>query len=63
MSNRPELKVVEGGAMDKMKALEAALSQIEKLHGKGSVMRLGANDQSMDVEAISTMNGCESALD
>jgi recombination protein RecA len=40
--------------MDKMKALEAALSQIEKLHGKGSVMRLGANDQSMDVEAIST---------
>ena len=40
--------------MDKMKALEAALSQIEKLHGKGSVMRLGANDQSMDVAAIST---------
>jgi recombination protein RecA len=54
MTNRPELKVVEGGAMDKMRALEAALSQIEKLHGKGSVMRLGANDQSMDVEAIST---------
>jgi recombination protein RecA len=54
MTNRPELKVVEGGAMDKMKVLEAALSQIEKLHGKGSVMRLGANDQSMDVEAIST---------
>ncbi|HEY8246538.1 MAG TPA: recombinase RecA [Hyphomicrobium sp.] len=54
MSNRPQLKVVEGGAMDKMKALEAALSQIEKMHGKGSVMRLGASDQSMDVEAIST---------
>ncbi|HWK37425.1 MAG TPA: recombinase RecA [Hyphomicrobium sp.] len=54
MTNRPELKVVDGGGMDKMKALEAALSQIEKLHGKGSVMRLGANDASMDVEAIST---------
>ena len=54
MSNRPELKVVEGGAMDKMKALEAALAQIEKQHGKGSIMRLGANDQRMDVEAIST---------
>ncbi|KAB2938259.1 MAG: recombinase RecA [Hyphomicrobium sp.] len=54
MTNRPEFKVVEGGAMDKMKALEAALSQIEKMHGKGSVMRLGANDASMDVEAIST---------
>jgi recombination protein RecA len=63
MTNRPELKVVEGGAMDKMKALEAALSQIEKLHGKGSVMRLGANDQSMDVEAISTGSlGLEIAL-
>ncbi|MFA5897962.1 MAG: recombinase RecA [Hyphomicrobium sp.] len=54
MTNRPELKVVDGGAMDKMKALEAALSQIEKMHGKGSVMRLGANDASMEVEAIST---------
>jgi recombination protein RecA len=56
MTNRPELKVVEGGAgsMDKMKALEAALSQIEKMHGKGSIMRLGASDQSMDVEAIPT---------
>ena len=56
MTNRPEFKVVEGGAgsMDKMKALEAALSQIEKMHGKGSIMRLGASDQSMDVEAIST---------
>ena len=54
MTNRPELKVVEGGAMDKMKALEAALSQIEKLHGKGSIMRLGANDRAIEVEAIST---------
>jgi recombination protein RecA len=54
MTNRPEFRVVEGGAMDKMKALEAALSQIEKMHGKGSIMRLGANDQSMDVESIST---------
>jgi recombination protein RecA len=40
--------------MDKMKALEHALAQIEKMHGKGSVMRLGANERSMDVEAIST---------
>ncbi len=54
MMNRPEFRVVEGGGMDKNKALEAALSQIEKLHGKGSVMRLGANDRSYDIEAIST---------
>ena len=40
--------------MDKMKALEHALSQIEKMHGKGSVMRLGATDRSIDIEAIST---------
>jgi recombination protein RecA len=40
--------------MDKQKALEAALAQIDKNFGKGSVMRLGASDRSMDVEAIST---------
>jgi recombination protein RecA len=54
MTMRPELRVVEGGAMDKMKALEHALQQIEKMHGKGSVMRLGATDRSYDIEAIST---------
>jgi recombination protein RecA len=51
---KPHLRVVEGGSMDRQKALEAALAQIDKLHGKGSIMRLGANDQQMDVEAIST---------
>ncbi|MFA9442544.1 MAG: recombinase RecA [Hyphomicrobium sp.] len=40
--------------MDKNKALEHALAQIEKMHGKGSIMRLGADDRSFDVEAIST---------
>jgi recombination protein RecA len=38
--------------MDKSKALEAALSQIERNFGKGSIMRLGKNDKSMDVETI-----------
>jgi recombination protein RecA len=50
----PQLRVVEREEMDKQKALEAALSQIDKMHGKGSIMRLGANDRIMDVEAIST---------
>ena len=50
----PQLRVVEGGVMDKQKALEAALAQIDKNFGKGSVMRLGENDKSIDVEAIST---------
>mgnify|MGYP000880649317 CR=1 FL=1 len=40
--------------MDKQKALEAALAQIDKNFGKGSIMRLGQNDKSIDVEAIST---------
>jgi recombination protein RecA len=40
--------------MDKQKALEAALAQIDKNFGKGSIMRLGQNDKTIDVEAIST---------
>ena len=47
------LKVVENSGMDKQKALEAALGQIERNFGKGSIMRLGANT-AMDVEALST---------
>ena len=39
--------------MDKQKALEAALSQIERAFGKGSVMKLGASQQ-VDTEVIST---------
>src|SRR5687767_5286637 len=52
--SQPALRVVEGHSMDKSKALSAALSQIERQFGKGSVMRLGKNDKSMDVETIST---------
>jgi recombination protein RecA len=39
---------------DKTKALAAALSQIEKQFGKGSVMRLGDHDVSRDIQAVST---------
>src|SRR4051794_17718967 len=48
------LRIVEGSPMDKTKALTAALSQIERQFGKGSVMKLGKNDRSMDVETISS---------
>ena len=51
---KPSLRVVEGGNMDKQKALQAALDQIDKNFGKGSIMRLGANDKRIEVEAIST---------
>jgi len=39
---------------NKQKALQAALSQIEKQFGKGSVMRLGDNGAIPDIEAVST---------
>ncbi len=39
---------------DKNKALEAAIGQIEKAFGKGSVMKLGQRDSAVDVQAIST---------
>jgi recombination protein RecA len=48
------LRIVEGSSMDKSKALSAALSQIERQFGKGSVMKLGKADKSMDVEVISS---------
>ena len=41
-------------AEDKSKALAAALSQIEKQFGKGSVMRMGDHDISRDIQAVST---------
>ena len=50
----PQLRVVEGNDMDKQKALDAALAQIEKNFGKGSVMRLGANDLNVDIDAVPT---------
>jgi recombination protein RecA len=54
MMTKAGLRLVEGADMDKQKALEAALGQIEKSFGKGSVMRLGKNDLAVEVEAIPT---------
>ena len=48
------LRVVERNDMDKQKALEAALGQIERNFGKGSVMKLGQRDTAVEAEAIST---------
>ncbi len=39
---------------DKLKALDAALSQIERQYGKGAVMKLGDNTASMNVETVPT---------
>ncbi|MFM8701057.1 MAG: recombinase RecA [Hyphomicrobiales bacterium] len=48
------LRLVEGQPMDKAKALDAALSQIERAFGKGSIMRLGKNEKSVEIETVST---------
>lgn len=39
---------------EKLKALDAALSQIEKQHGKGSVMKLGDSSNNMNIETVPT---------
>ena len=39
---------------DKNKALEAAIGQIEKAFGQGSVMKLGQRESAVDVQSIST---------
>nr|MDQ2705061.1 DNA recombination/repair protein RecA [Pseudomonadota bacterium] len=48
------LRLVEDNTVDKTKALDAALSQIERAFGKGSIMRLGANEQVVEIGTVST---------
>ncbi len=48
------LRLVTGENVDKEKALQAALGQIERAFGKGSIMRLGADMQAVEAEVIST---------
>jgi len=48
------LRLIDGVTMDKSKALEAALGQIERSFGKGSIMKLGQRGAAESVEAVST---------
>ncbi|MFQ5346482.1 MAG: recombinase RecA [Rhodothalassiaceae bacterium] len=48
------LRLVGESSVDKQKALEAALAQIDRAFGKGSVMKLGQRTNSVDVETVST---------
>jgi recombination protein RecA len=52
--SHPNLHLVEGTSVDKTKALDAALSQIERAFGKGSIMRLGKNQKAVEIETVST---------
>ena len=49
-----KLKVVGERSMDKNRALEAALSQIDRAFGKGSIMRLGQKEIDVEMASIST---------
>ncbi len=48
------LRLVEGTSVDKTKALDAALSQIERAFGKGSIMRLGKNEKAVEIDTVPT---------
>ncbi|MCY6380345.1 recombinase RecA [Hoeflea prorocentri] len=48
------LRLVEENSVDKSKALDAALSQIERAFGKGSIMKLGSNENIVEVETVPT---------
>ena len=48
------LRLVEENSVDKTKALDAALAQIERAFGKGSIMRLGKNQKAVEIETIPT---------
>ena len=53
MAAKKEPAVQPAAASDKKKALETAMQQIEKMYGKGSIMRYGA-ESTLNVEAIPT---------
>ena len=48
------LRLVETSDMDRQKALDSALSQIERAFGKGSIMKMGETDRKVDVDVVST---------
>jgi recombination protein RecA len=54
MSQAAVLRLLDRDTMDKQKALDAALGQIERAFGKGSIMKLGAREAASDTEVVST---------
>ena len=52
--SEPSLRVVDPEKMDKEKAIDAALSQIERAFGKGSIMKLGQDEKVVETEVIPT---------
>jgi recombination protein RecA len=52
--NQPVLRLVERDEGERKRALEAALSQIDRAFGKGSVMKLGDKGKIVEIEAVPT---------
>lgn len=52
--SQANLRLVDRDMMDRSKALDAALVQIERAFGKGSIMRLGQREKAVDAEVVST---------
>jgi recombination protein RecA len=52
--SQANLRLVDRDMMDRNKALDAALGQIERAFGKGSIMRLGQREKAVDAEVVST---------
>ena len=52
--NQSVLRLVERDEGEKKRALEAALSQIDRAFGKGSVMKLGDKGKIVEIESVST---------
>jgi recombination protein RecA len=57
------LRLLDKDMMDRQRALDAALGQIERAFGKGSIMKLGSREAASDIDVISTGSlGLDSAL-
>jgi recombination protein RecA len=48
------LRLLDKDTMDKQRALDAALGQIERAFGKGSIMKLGSREAAMEVDVVSS---------
>src|SRR5437867_10817711 len=48
------LRLLDKDMMDKQRALDAALGQIERAFGKGSIMKLGSREAATEVDVVST---------
>ncbi|HEV2189030.1 MAG TPA: ATPase domain-containing protein, partial [Stellaceae bacterium] len=51
---QPVLRLLDRDTMDKQRALDAALGQIERAFGKGSIMKVGSREAAMEVDVVST---------